>query len=394
MSRVLFTTQPASGHLRPLVPIARALQARGHTVAVLTPEVMTGELRQYGIPHLVGGYDWRYEIYRMLPDGYATRSFADAADTFRTLGEPLTRCYAGHVARGTARDALRHAEEFKPDLVVRELDEFGGYLAAEALGIPHAAIISFGGLSGVTGEVLGPVLEEGRAELGLPPDPRGERLYAHLTASFLPPELGASELILPNTRCYRHDNAELSGDRLPGWLAELDLARPMVFAAFGTVVYGLPGAGAFVEEMIAALAEVDCTAVLAVGSGGDADLPHLPSNVRLVDFVDQALILEGCDLFVTHGGLNSMKEALRLGVPMVAVPVLDDHRHNAALCAAAGVSRTVPLVCADRTTLAAAIGAALADKEQRRAARVIQRHMHALPALDRLLADLEALATA
>ncbi|UNO40786.1 glycosyltransferase [Streptomyces sp. MST-110588] len=393
MSRILFTTQPAGGHLRPLVPIAQAALLRGHTVAVSAPACMAEELAGYRLPHLVGGYDWRYDVYRMLPKGYDRQDFAAAADTFRALGEPLTRAFAGHVARRTAADILGH--DWRPDLVVRELDEFGGYLAAEALGVPHAAVISFGGLDGVTGPVLGPVLDEGRRELGLPADPRGERLYRHLTAGFLPPELGASELMLPATRCYRHINAERAADRLPSWLAGLDLSRPLVFAAFGTVVYGLPGSSRFVEEAIAALGDVDCTAVLALGAGADTHdaARKVPGNVRLVDFVDQALMLEGCDLFVTHGGLNSMKEALRLGVPMVTVPVLDDHRHNAGLFAAAGLSRTVPLATANRRTMAHEIGRALADPALRTAARRAQRHLHALPALDTLVDDLEALIT-
>jgi N-glycosyltransferase len=391
--RILFTTQPASGHLRPLVPIAHAAMRRGHTVAVCAPECMSTELKGYGLDHLVGGYDWRYEVYRMIPQDYAGLDFAAAADAFRALGRPLTQAFAGHIARGTATDLIAHARTWRPDLIVRELDEFGGYLAAEALDIPHASIVSFGGLDDVTGAALGPILDEGRAELGLPPDPAGHRLYHYLNASFLPPEYGESELILPATRCYRHPNAETCDGRLPRWLAELDLTRPVVFAGFGTVVYNLPGAEVFVSDVIAALGDVDCTAVLAVGSGGDLTKHRsVPDNVRLVDFVEQALMLEGCDLFVTHGGLNSMKEALRLGVPMVAVPVLDDHRHNAERCADLGVSRTVPLAGATRRAMADAVRAVLDDPSYRLRARRIQRHIHALPALDQLVDDLEALA--
>ncbi len=392
MTRILFTTHPASGHLRPLVPIARAAALRGHEVAICAPECMAAEIKEYGLPHLAGGYDWRYEIYRMIPEGYATQDLATAADTFRALGKPLTRAFAGHIARGTAADIIELASTWRPDLIVRELDELGGYLAAEALGIPHVPIISFGGLDDVTGPALGPILDEGRAELGLPPDPGGAALYRYFTASFLPPAFGESELILPRTRCYRHVSTEQVDGRLPEWFAGLDLSRPVVFAGFGTVVYNLPGAAEFVGDVIAALGDVDCTAVLAVGSGGDTTRYRVPDNVRLVDFVDQALMLEGCDLFVTHGGLNSMKEALRLGVPMVAVPVLDDHRHNADRCAAIGVSRTVPLAGASRAAMADAIREVLAEPGYRAAARRLQRHMHALPSVERLVDDLESLA--
>ncbi|MGW0069433.1 glycosyltransferase, partial [Streptosporangium sandarakinum] len=144
-------------------------------------------------------------------------------------------------------------------------------------------------------------------------------------------------------------------------------------------------------------------------SGADPARYAAPDNVRLVDFADQALILQSCDLFVTHGGLNSIKEALCLGVPMVALPVLDDHRHNAALCAGLGLSRTVPLTAlttppgppgpygsgaAGRARpLAAAVRAVLDDPAHRAAARRVQRHLHALPPVERLVDDLEALIT-
>ncbi|MFC4121831.1 glycosyltransferase [Nonomuraea zeae] len=390
MARILFTTHPASGHLRPLVPVAQAAKHRGHTVAVCAPACMAAELRSFGLDHLTGGYDWRYEVYRMLPDGYADQGFAEAAETFRALGEPLTRAYAGHVARGTAADIL--SSGWKPDLVVRELDELGGYLAAEALGVPHVPIISFGGLDGVTGARLGPILEQGRAELGLPPDPDGDALYRHFTASFLPPAFGASELILPRTRCYRHVNTQPRGSALPAWFAELDPAEPVIFAGFGTVVYSLPGSRGFVDRAIEALGSLGRTTVLAVGAGADPGQYAAPDNVLLVDFVDQALMLESCDLFITHGGLNSIKEALHAGVPMVALPVLDDHRHNAERCERLGLSRTVPLAAADG--LGAAVHEVLTTPSYRAAARGIQRRMHALPPVDRLLDDLESLLTA
>ncbi|GAA2517652.1 glycosyltransferase [Winogradskya humida] len=388
--RILFTTHPASGHLRPLVPIAHAALRQGHEVAVAAPAVLAGEIAGYGLTPLTAGYDWRYEVYDMIPPGYACFGLIEAAEAFTALGRPLTEAFAGHVARGTARDLL--ATGFKPDVVVRELDELGGYLAAEALGIPHVSIASFGGLDDVRPEVLGPILDAGRHELGLPGDPRGERLYGHLHANFLPPQYSAAEMILPNTRCYRHPNAEQRDGRLDAALADLDLSRPFAFAGFGTVVYNLPGSDTLVDATIAALGDVDCTAVLAVGSTGrlNRDVP-IPPNVHLVTFVEQALILEACDVFITHGGLNSMKEAMRLGVPMLSVPALGDHRHNATQAEALGISRTVALRDADAPTLAAGLTDVLTNPGYRTAARRLQRHIHAQPPVDVLIDDIAAL---
>ncbi|AFU00996.1 glycosyltransferase [Nocardia brasiliensis] len=392
MARIVFTTQPASGHLRPLVPIARAARVRGHDVAVLAPQPQAAEIDAYGLPQLVGGYDWRAEVASWLPANLGELEFPAAADVFRALGRRMSQGFAGHMGQATCADLLAVAEQWKPDLVIRELDELGGYLAAEVLGIPHVSVASFGGVEAMTGAELAAPLDKGRIRFGLPPDPSGARLYHYLHANFLPPEYSAAEMILPNTRCYRHPNAGFQSDRLPGWLAELDLDRPFVFAGFGTIVYGLPGADTFVRTVIEALGRVDCTAVLAVGAGGKTEaFGALPSNVRLVEFVDQPLMLEGADLFVTHGGLNSMKEAMRLGVPMVNIPVLDDHRHNAVQAAATGTTTVVPLEQLSVDAITLACTRTLTEPGFRRSARRLQRQIHALPGVDVLLDDLEAL---
>ncbi|MBO0866930.1 MAG: glycosyltransferase family 1 protein [Micromonosporaceae bacterium] len=388
--RILFTTQPASGHLRPLVPLAQAAARRGHQVAVATLDRMSGELAGYGLAHLPAGYDWAPEVVAQLPRGYSRLSFAQAADVLAGLDAMVTATFAGPAARALAHDVL--AAQFKPDLVVREADEFGGYLAAEVLGVPHASVASFGGLSGITGQRLAPILDEGRRDLGLPGDPEGAALYRYLHATFLPEAYGAGEFILPNTRAYRHTSSEQVAGRLPGWLAELDHDRPFLFAGFGTVVYDLPGARDFLAEVIAALGMLPVTAVLAVGSGKSLDrFGSLPPNVRLVEFTDQPLMLEGCDLFLSHGGLNSIKEALRLAVPMVGMPVGSDHRHNVATCVRAGVAVEVPVGEAGAATIAAACARVLGDPGYRSRARWLQRHIHALAPIDQLMDDLEEL---
>ncbi len=43
-------------------------------------------------------------------------------------------------------------------------------------------------------------------------------------------------------------------------------------------------------------------------------------------------------VFITHGGMNSMTEAISSGTPTVAVPLFGDQEHNVAVAVKRGVS--------------------------------------------------------
>jgi len=65
-----------------------------------------------------------------------------------------------------------------------------------------------------------------------------------------------------------------------------------------------------------------------VVSAGDsfnvADLGPVPENFIVRSFVPQIEILRRAAAFVTHGGMNSVQEALYHGVPLVAAPLAAD----------------------------------------------------------------------
>jgi UDP:flavonoid glycosyltransferase YjiC (YdhE family) len=50
MARILFTVTPAAGHLHPTVPIALALQARGHDARYCTGLSKVAMLEGKGLP--------------------------------------------------------------------------------------------------------------------------------------------------------------------------------------------------------------------------------------------------------------------------------------------------------------------------------------------------------
>ncbi len=53
-------------------------------------------------------------------------------------------------------------------------------------------------------------------------------------------------------------------------------------------------------------------------------LGNVPANVFLLELVAQLNLLPQIDLFVTHAGLNSIKEAINVGVPLLCFPLSFD----------------------------------------------------------------------
>ncbi|CAK0832571.1 unnamed protein product [Prorocentrum cordatum] len=102
-------------------------------------------------------------------------------------------------------------------------------------------------------------------------------------------------------------------------------------------------------------------AVVAVGPHmADAmeALPEPPANTVVCESVPQVDLLPLCDAFVTHGGANSMHEALSFGVPLCVVPIFGDQPSNADTVAriGAGVSFRNPLLTLSGDSLSDALG--------------------------------------
>ena len=55
------------------------------------------------------------------------------------------------------------------------------------------------------------------------------------------------------------------------------------------------------------------------------------ANVHIEKFVPQIHVLYHTDVFITHGGKNSINEALKIGVPMILFPVGGEQKYNAQL---------------------------------------------------------------
>ncbi len=133
--RVLFTTLPFDGHLNPLVPLAHALIAAGHDVAVACAPSYCPAVEERGFRAFPMGLDWslgepfheRWPHLRGLPP----QEYVNAV---------LSDIFAGALVEHALPDLVAIAHAWPPDVIVRETNEFAGWLAAETLGLPHASV--------------------------------------------------------------------------------------------------------------------------------------------------------------------------------------------------------------------------------------------------------------
>jgi hypothetical protein len=80
-------------------------------------------------------------------------------------------------ARAAYPGVLAAIEDFRPDLVVHEVAELAGPLAAERAGVPSARVgVGLAASWDPVAAVLIDAVDELRADFGLDPDPLGERL--------------------------------------------------------------------------------------------------------------------------------------------------------------------------------------------------------------------------
>jgi MGT family glycosyltransferase len=110
------------------------------------------------------------------------------------------------------------------------------------------------------------------------------------------------------------------------WLARPD-RRPLVVVSLGTF---LSKRQDVLARIATALARVDVRVAMAIGDADPAALGAIPPDWLVRSSLPQVTLLEAADLLITHGGNNSVTEALTFGVPMLVMPFSTDQFDGAA----------------------------------------------------------------
>ncbi len=383
--RVLFTAQPGSGHWHPLVPLARALRAVGHEVAFAATPLACAAIGGIGLRCFRVGTD-------ESPDEQASqRAILDLMTPAERARFHWSHLFAGSRAARALPDMLAIVHDWRPAVIVRDLAEFAGCIAAERERLPDVAVQAVAWRPWLRDAVAKP-LDTLRASAGLPADPAGRRAFGQRFLATAPPSYRDPAVPYPSlTWNMRPTPFDQSGDeRLPAWVGDLP-ARPTVYATMGTVVNRTPG---ILEAMLEGLRDEPITLIMTTGRNRDpATFGPVSAHVHIERYIPQSLILPHCDLVITHGGSGTVMAALSFGVPMVIVPIEADQPDNARRCLSLGVAVTVPSANCTPDRIREAVREVLTSPQYVEDARRMRDEIAGMPAPQEVVHQLERLVT-
>jgi UDP-glucoronosyl and UDP-glucosyl transferase len=311
--RVALLTTTQHGHLNPYIPVVNALRTAGAEVALLLLSADGGALDEQRRRALGEAQVHALGQVEMAPWS------GDPAQ----IG-PMLR--SSPVADQTA-DVLRATA---PDFVL--IDSLP--VTASAMAGAHASGVPYGMIWANLGGVCPSEHRRGR----WPYDEQvGDYLTGHgvlwsaRTHSARSPILNLMPTIpaLVGDDAVTDDGVQLVG--LPGaagtrgdevafsGLDRIDPGRLLVYVSFGTIFYRRPD---LLRTVILGAAATGAQVIAAVGDL--AEELALPDDVLTAPYLPQREVLERADVFITHGGYNSVAESIRAATPMLVIPLAVD----------------------------------------------------------------------
>ena len=390
---VLFMPESAYGPTNNCVGIGDVLRRRGHRVVFAAEASWAGKLAALGfeedLVHLTpppatppdAGQFWKDFIRDTAPEFRKP-----TIDQLETWVKPVWQELIDG-ARYCQPRLLEIIERVRPDVIVE--DNVVAFPALNTAGVPFVRIVSCNPLE-VKGSDIAPVFS------GYPADDRGgwtdflaeyDRTHRPMWEEFNDWVVEQGAPALPDLEFIGEGDLNLyvypsildytdarplgpAWHRLESSVRETDdaFALPAEFRAGGKLVYfSLGSLGSadvdLMRRVIAALGRTPHRYIVSMGPL-HAEL-ELAGNMIGAEFLPQTKILPMVDLVITHGGNNTITEAMHFGKPMIVLPLFWDQYDNAQRVDERGYGVRLDTYAFTDAQLFAAIDRLLGDQELR-----------------------------
>ncbi|AIF80975.1 macrolide glycosyltransferase [endosymbiont of Acanthamoeba sp. UWC8] len=347
MSKIAFFAPVYRGHIVATESLVEALNKRGHEVIYYAP-------LQY--QELIQNMNVEYKQYPNIPSlEYLMVTKLPPTD----LHARLLRLTEGAV--NAAKDLIpliiEDCTKESVDLIIYDNMAIWGHVIAKKLSIPSICSTTVMAINNETIINTG----EGAVYTNLPefieePFHRLQELYPSDISTLVDLISGqySSDIIL-YTSCYlqRHSQyfnknkyiffpARYLGEELPANNSISDLKQPTIYVSFGTLY------NHDLDRFIKILNAFEGTEYkVTLSTGGEEEVynsllkyntnPNISINLML----NQTTILKNTDIFITHGGFNSVQESIYHLVPMIVMPIAGDQNFIAKRLVELNAAKTV-----------------------------------------------------
>ncbi|HUQ55782.1 glycosyltransferase [Lentzea sp.] len=353
MSRFLFVVPPLTGHVNPTASVGGELLARGHDVAwVGHPGTLAPLLPDHAV--VLPAIDDLLEagIRAKRERWLALRGMAVLKFFWEEFLLPLGHSMVPGVSQAVDR--------FGPDVVVADQQALAGPVVARNAGLPWVTSAS------TSAELINPLRTMPKVDAWVRDLLHGfaggdirfsDRLVlVYSSKALVGGEFGEEVAFVGPALTHRVERVGFPWERLTG--------QRRVLVSLGTL--NGPAGERFFGQVLDAVADLDLQVIMVVPPR------TAPANVLMVPSVPQLALMPHLDAVVTHGGHNTVCEALFHGLPLVVAPIRDDQPTVAAQVVDAGAGVRLTYSRARAADIRSAVESVLDEPEYAAAAGLVR----------------------
>ena len=324
---IVFVSLGAFGHINPTLALVTELLRQGVRVTYFTTEAFRNIIEPTGAT-FVPVPSWMAENDKHNEGGEKKEDDGGVAAAVPFIFLKEAGAYID-----TVLDTLKND---RPDAIIHDFAGIAGTITADALQVPNVMLYtsypsndSYSVAAGFENVPADHSLRQAAVQLAQSyAETYGCRL---LTVKEIFDGHGDFNLVMMQKKLVPHyetfdDRFVFTGVQIGkrtafgSWKAPAN-GKPLLYSSLGTAFNNWPE---YYPLLFDAVRDLDINVFAALGSIDPASLKDIPANVEVGQMVPQLDILSQASVFITHAGMGGTGEAIYYGVPMIAIPQMEE----------------------------------------------------------------------